>query len=224
MVRPDARQPVIHPAAMVSSRPNANQPRSAAAPSAERRQAPPARDRTATARSPSPSPSSSSGPSSCRPSPGLRRGRQRVHSTARASPDPKEPLDDIEFDQQTLVYDRTGKVELARFGQQKREVIDFDDLPPRRSSTRRPHRGQHVLGQRRLRSARHRRRPPIDTIRGRSRGASTITQQLVRARLLPDDVLAGSHLDRKIKEIIQSIRLTQAFPGDAGKREIMSTT
>ena len=55
--------------------------------------------------------------------------------------------------------------------------------------------------------------PPTDSLRGIGRrGASTITQQLVRARLLPDSVLAGSSVDRKIKEIIQSIRLTQALP------------
>ena len=57
-----------------------------------------------------------------------------------------------------------------------------------------------------------------DTLRGRARGASTITQQLVRARLLPDSVLEGSTYDRKIKEIIQSIRLTEAYgEGDRGQ-------
>ena len=48
---------------------------------------------------------------------------------------------------------------------------------------------------------------------GRPRGASTITQQLVRARLLPPEAFAGSTYERKIREIIQSIRLTQAYPG-----------
>ena len=31
-------------------------------------------------------------------------------------PDPKTALEDIEYDQQTAVYDRTGKVPLARLG------------------------------------------------------------------------------------------------------------
>src|SRR4029453_2733571 len=60
----------------------------------------------------------------------------------------------------------------------------------------------------------------IDTLTGRPRGASTITQQLVRARLLPADAFEGSVYDRKIREIIQSIRLTQAYPGQSGKEKI----
>ncbi|MFN7174891.1 MAG: transglycosylase domain-containing protein, partial [Thermaurantiacus tibetensis] len=46
-------------------------------------------------------------------------------------------------------------------------------------------------------------------------GGSTITQQLVRARLLPDEVV-GPDADlylRKAKEIIQAARLTETFPG-----------
>src|SRR5205809_104788 len=67
----------------------------------------------------------------------------------------------------------------------------------------------------------------IDSLQGRARGASTITQQLVRARLLPAAVLAGPSYERKIKEIIQSIRLTQelgvtnAGTDDPGKQLIM---
>ena len=53
----------------------------------------------------------------------------------------------------------------------------------------------------------------LDSLRGNSRGASTITQQLVRARLLEDDLLQDPDrtVERKLKEIIQSIRLTQHF-------------
>src|SRR5664280_3392602 len=57
------------------------------------------------------------------------------------------------------------------------------------------------------------------TIGGNARGASTITQQLVRQRLLPPTT---STVDRKIKEIIQSVRLTQEFPGEPGKEEIIT--
>ena len=55
-------------------------------------------------------------------------------------------------------------------------------------------------------------------------GASTITQQLVRARLLPKELLApGADLyERKAKEIIQSAKLTAAFPGEAGKQQIIT--
>ena len=61
----------------------------------------------------------------------------------------------------------------------------------------------------------------LDTLAGRPRGASTITQQLVRARLLTEDAFEGTVYDRKIREIIQSIRLTQAYPGQDGKERIM---
>ena len=55
-------------------------------------------------------------------------------------------------------------------------------------------------------------------------GASTITQQFVRARLLPKELLApGSDVYlRKAKEIIQAARLTQAFPGEEGKKRIIT--
>src|SRR6185369_15178226 len=54
------------------------------------------------------------------------------------------------------------------------------------------------------------------------RGASTITQQLVRARLLPDDVATGDRYMRKVVEIVQSARLTAAFPGESGKERIIT--
>ena len=62
----------------------------------------------------------------------------------------------------------------------------------------------------------------LDTLSGRPRGASTITQQLVRARLLPPDAFEDSTYERKIREIIQSIRLTEAYPGDEGKQDIIT--
>ena len=46
-------------------------------------------------------------------------------------PDPKTAFDNLDFDEQTIVYDRTGKIELARFGQIQRQVIDvFAQLSP----------------------------------------------------------------------------------------------
>ena len=62
----------------------------------------------------------------------------------------------------------------------------------------------------------------LDTISGKPRGASTITQQLVRARLLPPEAFEGSTYERKVREIIQSVRLTQAYPGEAGKQQIIT--
>ena len=44
-------------------------------------------------------------------------------------PDPVEALNNIDFEQQTIIYDRTGKVELARLGDLKRELVTYDELP-----------------------------------------------------------------------------------------------
>ncbi|HET7026058.1 MAG TPA: transglycosylase domain-containing protein [Candidatus Limnocylindrales bacterium] len=135
--------------------------------------------------------------------------------------DPKTLLQNLTFDQQTIVYDRTGKVELARLGELKREVTPYAQIPAAlvdattsiEDKTFWDNAGFDPVG---IISA------GVDTIQGNERGASTITQQLVRARLLPSDVLAGSKYERKIKEIIQSIRLTQELPsGTAGKEAIM---
>jgi membrane peptidoglycan carboxypeptidase len=56
------------------------------------------------------------------------------------------------------------------------------------------------------------------------RGASTITQQLVRARLLPTDATAAGadKYVRKAKEIIQSLRLSDEYPGEAGKERVIT--
>src|SRR4029079_18466160 len=64
----------------------------------------------------------------------------------------------------------------------------------------------------------------LDSIRGDSRGASTITQQLVRARLLDPSLVQDPHrtAERKLKEIIQSIRLTETFQGEVGKQQIIT--
>ena len=134
--------------------------------------------------------------------------------------DPKSRLEAIEFSQQTTVYDRSGETVLARLGDDRRVVVTFDQIPPAlidattsiEDKTFWDNAGFDPLG---FVSA------AIDTINGRDRGGSTITQQLVRARLLPASAFTGSIYERKAKEIIQSIRLTEAYPGEAGKQTIM---
>jgi penicillin-binding protein 1A len=137
-------------------------------------------------------------------------------------PDPVEALTNIDFEQQTIIYDRTGKIELARLGDLKRELVTFDQLP-----------GEIVDATTAIEDKDFWVNPgfdPIgifsaglDTLSGKPRGASTITQQLVRARLLPAEAFQGSTYERKAREIIQSIRLTQALPaGDAGKQQIIT--
>ena len=134
--------------------------------------------------------------------------------------DPQQALDDLGFTQQTTVFDRSGQVQLARLGDDRREVVTFADIPPAlidattsiEDKTFWENSGFDPAGF--IAAA-------IDTIQGRDRGGSTITQQLVRARLLPSSAFDGSIYERKAKEIIQSIRLTQAYPGEAGKQVII---
>jgi membrane peptidoglycan carboxypeptidase len=130
-------------------------------------------------------------------------------------------LDNIQFSQESIVYDRNG-VELARFGSEQRQVVTFSQIPPVvvdatttiEDGTFWTNTGFDPVGI--LRAIR-------DTLAGNTQGASTITQQLVRARLLDPALVADPNkkVERKIKEIIQSIRLTQAFPGQTGKEQIM---
>jgi penicillin-binding protein 1A len=134
--------------------------------------------------------------------------------------DPKEALTSINYNQQTVLYDRTGKVQLTAFGSENRRVLTFDEIPnvvldattSAEDKTFWTNTGFDPAAI--LSSLR-------DALSGRPRGASTITQQLVRT--VPDMLpITTSTVDRKIKEIIQSIRLTQEYPGDAGKEAIIT--
>jgi membrane peptidoglycan carboxypeptidase len=140
---------------------------------------------------------------------------------SRDLPDPKAELEGIQFEQPSIIYDRTGTIELARFGELRRELLTFDQIPPEMLDATTAIEDKDFwtnpgfdIGA--IVSA------GLDTLAGRPRGASTITQQLVRAKLLPDEAFEGTVYDRKIREIIQSIRLTQAFPGDQGKKDIIT--
>jgi membrane peptidoglycan carboxypeptidase len=136
-------------------------------------------------------------------------------------PDPKTLLENLSFAQQTTVYDRTGQVELAKLGGQKREVVTFDQIPKElidattsiEDKSFWSNAGFDPVG---IISA------GIDSLRGQARGASTITQQLVRVRLLPEAIANGPTYERKISEIIQSVRLTQEYSGDPGKQAIIA--
>ena len=132
-------------------------------------------------------------------------------------------LNDLPIQQRVgdLRPDRQDRARPRRADPARRRDVRRDPADRHRRPDRR--RGQDVLGQHRLRPARIV-SAGIDGLRGRSRGASTITQQLVRQRLLNEDLVQDPNrrLERKLKEIIQSIRLTQAFPGEAGKQTIIT--
>ncbi|HEX7345188.1 MAG TPA: transglycosylase domain-containing protein, partial [Candidatus Limnocylindrales bacterium] len=136
---------------------------------------------------------------------------------------PVSQLENLTLPQEIVVLDRTGKTELARFGEFKREVVAFEDIPPIlvdattaiEDKTFWENAGFDPTA---IVAA------GIDSLRGSSRGASTITQQLVRARLLDPDLVQDPDrtVERKLKEIIQSIRLTKAYPDVAGKQRIIA--
>ena len=134
--------------------------------------------------------------------------------------DPRTALDNINFNQQTVLYDRTGSVRLAAFGSENRRVLKFAEISNVVLDTTTTTEDKTFwfntgFDPAAILSA------VRDAVSGKPRGASTITQQLVRQApgILPPTT---STLDRKIKEIIQSIKLTQDFPGDAGKQAIIS--
>ena len=135
-------------------------------------------------------------------------------------PDPKD-LDTIVLNQNTTVYDRTGTVQLAAFGSDRRTEVDFANIPgivldtttAIEDKTYWENSGFDPLGF--VAAA-------LDTLGGSGRGGSTITQQLVRSVLLPDSAFKGSVYERKVKEIIQAIRLTKEFPGRVGKEKVIA--
>ncbi len=137
-------------------------------------------------------------------------------------PDPHQ-LEQMQLIQQSVVLARDGTTQLGTFGTENRTVLAFKDIPPQlvdattavEDATFWDNSGFDPVGI--LASG-------IDAIRGRPRGGSTITQQLVRQRLLTTNGTAQTEatIPRKIKEIIQSIRVTQAYPGVAGKQRIIA--
>ena len=142
-------------------------------------------------------------------------------------PDVQE-FQDLDFSEATRIMDRQGKVELARFWDERREVIDFEDIPPLVLDVTTATEDDTFWDN-----------PGFDleaTVNaflteaaggGDRGGGSTITQQLVRARLLPEEIVTGDNTTeglylRKAKELLQSYKLTQAFPGEDGKKAIIT--
>ena len=132
-------------------------------------------------------------------------------------------LEQMQLIQQSVVYARDGTTQLATFGTENRTVLEYKDIPAKivdattavEDSTFWDNSGFDPVGI--LASG-------FDALRGRPRGGSTITQQLVRQRLLTDNGTPQTEptVTRKLKEIIQSIRVTQAYPGVAGKQRIIA--
>ncbi len=132
-------------------------------------------------------------------------------------------FEELDYAQPSVVYDRTGTVELARFQSERRHVVTFEEIPQLVLDATiavedRSFWDNEGYDPNAIASA----IVALATGGGDRGGGSTITQQFVRARLLPQDVLDGDVYIRKAKEIIQSSRLTAAFPGEAGKARIIT--
>jgi peptidoglycan glycosyltransferase len=138
-------------------------------------------------------------------------------------PDPSA-LEQLTFAQPTIVYDRTGKVELARFQSEQRRVVTFTDVPPLVLDATTSAEDRTFWANSGYDAAAILAAVAEGASGARERGASTITQQLVRARLLPTEVTAAGSdkYIRKAKEIIQSLRLSDEYPGEAGKQRVIT--
>ena len=148
-----------------------------------------------------------------------------VYGSLAADLDDPAKLTQYQLPEETVVFDRTGEVELARFGDFKRDIVTFDEIPPVmldattaiEDKTFWENAGFDPVA---IIAA------GVDSLRGQGRGASTITQQLVRARLLKSELVQDTDrtYERKLKEIIQSIRVTQFFGAqhEEGKQQIIT--
>jgi peptidoglycan glycosyltransferase len=137
---------------------------------------------------------------------------------------PVSNFEQIDFAQPTVVYDRTGTVQLARFQIERRRVVAFEDIPKVlldatiavEDQTFWDNEGYDPNA---IVSA------ALESLAGEGdRGASTITQQLVRQRLLDPELVNDPDrlLERKVKEILLARNLTNAYPGDEGKQRILT--
>ncbi|HUR16608.1 MAG TPA: transglycosylase domain-containing protein, partial [Candidatus Limnocylindrales bacterium] len=131
-------------------------------------------------------------------------------------------FESLDFAEPSVVYDRTGTIELARFQVERRQVVTYEEIPKILLDAT-------IAVEDRTFWENEGFDPNAIAVAvaeslsgGRERGASTITQQLVRARLLPQDVVEGDQVVRKIKEILQARNLTKAFPGEDGKQRILT--
>ena len=139
--------------------------------------------------------------------------------------DPPAELTQYVLPEETVLLDRTGEVELARFGDFKRDIVAFDEIPPImldattaiEDKTFWENAGFDPLG---IVAA------GIDSLRGNSRGASTITQQLVRARLLDQDLRPGRGPDVRAQaqgdHPVDPGDPVLREQGDDGKQEIIT--
>jgi len=134
-------------------------------------------------------------------------------------------FDSLTYAQPSKAYDRSGKHLLAVFWSERRNVVQYKDIPKLvlDATTAVEDRTFWENQGFDLQSTVFATLADLTKAADRG-GASSITQQLVRARLLPKDLFEpGADIyTRKAKEIIQAAKLTAAFPGERGKERIIT--
>lgn len=121
-----------------------------------------------------------------------------------------EIFNEVQVNQSTEIYDRTGKQLLYKFGPEDREIITLSQTPlhlrqaimAAEDSNFYNHPGVDLTGV--LRSIKY------NITLGTSIGGSTLTQQLIRTTFLTRDKV----ISRKIKELILSLQLELRYSKD----------
>src|SRR6266566_4658991 len=108
-----------------------------------------------------------------------------VRSLSADLPDPASLLT-IRYPQPTIIYDRTGKIELGRFAQEERRVVTYDEVPRLILDATTTAEDRTFWDNDGYDPAAIVAAIAHNASGANERGASTITQQLVRARLLPE--------------------------------------
>lgn len=120
-----------------------------------------------------------------------------------------EVFSEININQNTNIYDRTGKILLSSiYGEEKRKYVTIDEIPnvlkqaiiATEDAKFYNHKGIDLFGIARAFEVNLR-------TRSFSQGASTIDQQLIRSTFLTKE----KHIERKVKEIVLAIELDRRY-------------
>ena len=142
---------------------------------------------------------------------------------SRGLPDPADALENLTFEQQSrrLRPDRQDRARPARRAPARARHVRRHPARDDRRDDR--DRGQGLLDEPGLRPRRRSSPPALDTLAGQpARRARRSPSSSSAPGSCPPSAFAGTVYDRKIREIIQSIRLTQAYPGEDGKQQIIT--
>ena len=122
-------------------------------------------------------------------------------------PDPTRGFDDAEVPYSTFLYDRDGRL-LSTFEEQRRERVTLDEVPPLLQQATIAIEDRTFWSNPGVEPGAIVRAFITNWREGRvAQGGSTITQQLVKARLVGDE----QTLDRKIREALAAMNITMRY-------------